>query len=290
MKSLRRRLLDTLVARRPVPALQQASRALGVCAVQLRLPAHSPLHHAQAPTVELPLDEVIAPYVLAHGRWQSEECEFLRAHAPPLPCVLVDVGANLGLITRQLIHRLPSIHGAACFEPHPGNFAWLRRNLAHLPQCVPVQAALGSHPGELTFYEEEGNAGNYSLNVDAMRGRRYRTSTVVCQVASEAALMAPLPVPLRAVPLLWKSDTQGFDELIMTTLEDSFWARVQAGVMEMWRIQRPDFDRARLAHILGQFPIRRFSPDAGEELSVAAILEYASGLDYQHSDLYFARS
>jgi FkbM family methyltransferase len=258
--------------------------------LEIRLPPHSLLYReGDGETLHLPLDNVIAPFVIDHRQWQTEELEFIAAHAPQTRCVLVDAGANAGLITRQLLHRLPEIAAAVCFEPHPGNFQYLMRNLAHLPQCRAINAALGPERGELRFYEELGNAGNYSLNVDAMRGRAYRISVVQCIQACEAEVLSSLEPALQRLPLIWKSDTQGFDELIMTSLEDSFWSRVECGVMEIWRIERPRFDRARLAAILSAYSIRRFGDDPLRDVSVREILEFSEGADYKHRDLFFAR-
>lgn len=292
MKSLRRVLLENLVARRPTHALRLGGERLNVFGVHMRVPQDSPLFKAGGGEfIELPLDDVIAPFVLAHGHWQMEELEFIAAHQPAGRSVLIDVGANIGLVTRQLSHRLPNLAGALCFEPHPANFRWLSRNLAHLPQCRLVQAALGTGADEeLRFYEEIGNVGNYSLNLDAMRGKRYRTSVVKCVPATESQLLGHLPEALRGYPLIWKSDTQGLDELIMTGLPNSFWSRVHAGVIEMWRIERPAFDRERLAEILGAFTIRRFGAALDRNVSIDEILEYSAGCDYRQDDLYFART
>lgn len=291
MKSLRRIVLEKLVARRPAAALRLSCEKLGIFGVHLRVPPVSPLFQSPGgETIELPLDDIIAPFVLKHGQWQMEELEFFKAHLPLGHCVLIDVGANIGLITRQLVQRLPSIAAAVCFEPQPLNFQMLARNLAHLPQCHLVQAAIGASAGELRFYEESDNAGNYSLNLDAMRGKRYRTSVVQCLQASEQQILAPLSEAMRDYPLLWKSDTQGFDELIVTALPDSFWRRVHGGVMEIWRIERPAFDRERLGQILAGFPIRRFGQEPQRNLDVEEILRFSAGMDYRHSDLFFARS
>ncbi len=290
MKSLRWLLLERLVARRPRHALQLSCMHLGVSGLQIRLSPGSPLYSASGGgVIELPVDDVIAPFVLDHGQWQTEELEFFAAHLPDGPSVLIDVGANVGLISRQLLHRLPRIAAAVCFEPHPENFRYLQRNLAHLPQCHPVQAAIGTEEGGLLFYEEIRNTGNYSLNLDAMRGKEYRTSSVTCIPASEDRILASLPELQRTLPMIWKSDTQGFDEIIVTTLPDSFWSRVHCGVMEISRIERPTFDRARLGTILMAYQVRQFGDDPTRNASVDEILDFSDGRDYQHRDLFFAR-
>jgi FkbM family methyltransferase len=285
-----RSLLKRLIPRMPLFSLRLTSAAMGLHSVTLRLPQTSPLYAAPGgEMVELPLDGAISPYVFEHKQWQEEELDFFASHMPSAACALVDVGANIGLITRQLLHRLPAIEAALCFEPHPDNFRMLRCNLAHLPRAHLIPAAIGPEAGELKFYEDAGNAGNYSLNPDAMRGRAYRTSSVRCLQVSETLLLDLLPAAQRDLPLLWKSDTQGHDETIMCALPDSFWSRVHAGVMEMWRIERPSFDRNRLAQILSGFPVRRFGSDMQRNLSVEQILEYSAGNDYGYADLFFAK-
>ena len=291
MKSFRRLLMERLVASRPRRALQLSCARLGISGVQMRVPKDSPLFLANGgETIELPMDDVIAPFVLDHGQWQSEELDFFGAHLPEGRCVLIDVGANIGLITRQLLHRLPSIAAAVCYEPHPGNFQLLTRNLSHLPQCHLVPAAVGTSEGQLTFYEDKHNAGNYSLNLSAMANTEYRTSAVDCIPATEARVLAPLPDELRALPRVWKSDTQGFDELIMVTLPDEFWRSVHCGVIEISRVERPPFDRARLGSILATYPVLRFGHELDRNVSVDEILAYSEGKDHQHRDLFFARA
>lgn len=289
MKSLRRILLERLLARRPALALRLSCEQLGILAVNARVPPTSALYRSGGgESIELPVDDIIMPLVLRNGDWQPEELEFIGRHLRADRSVLIDVGANVGLVTRQLMHRLP-IAAAVCFEPHPRNFELLTRNLAHLPHCRLVPAAVGSSEGELRFFEEVGNAGNYSLNQDAMRGKAYRTSVVRCLAATEEQLLAPLDASMRGLPLVWKSDTQGFDEAIVTSLPDAFWHRVRCGVMEIWRIERPAFDRARLAQIIGGFAVRRFGDQPERNLEVGEILEYSAGKDYRHQDLLFAR-
>jgi FkbM family methyltransferase len=268
MKSLNKILLEKLVAHRPSRALRLSAERLGIIRVTLRLPQGSPLFRRDdGEILELPLDMVIAPQVLDHGCWQMEEINFVAAHAPKQPLVLFDIGANIGLMTRQLMHALPSIVAAVCYEPHPLHFQLLSRNLAHLQHCRLVQAAAGAAAGQMSFYEDMHNMGNYSLNIDAMRGREYRTSIVECVRAHDEEFLSRLSPETAQLPIIWKSDTQGCDETIVTSLSDDFWSPVPVAVMEISRINRPKFDAARLSSILELFPIRRFG-SRSERLSV----------------------
>jgi FkbM family methyltransferase len=290
MKNIPLALLRRLVKRHPFEAIRLAAPGLSISGLTLNLTAGSPLYRDRGGrTVELPIDGIISPAVVATGVWQEEELTFIGEHLPQAACALVDVGANVGLVTRQLMHRFARIEGAVCFEPHPGNFRMLAHNLAHLPQCTAVPAALGTESGKLRFYEDEYNAGNYSLNRDSLRGRPFRETEVDCLDTSEDEILGRLPEATRTHRLVWKSDTQGFDEIIATRLPNTFWARVAVGIMEISRIDKPSYDQARLGAILDQFPIRRFSSEPSRNLATAEILSFASGRDTQYADLYFAR-
>lgn len=296
MKSFRRAIFDNLVLSRkpPVPIVQMCCAvlgSLGMTSINLRLSPDSHLYQVNGgETLELIVDDVITPHVLSSGRWQPDEINFLSAYASRQPCILVDVGANIGLVTRQLMHGNTNIKAAICFEPHPKNFSFLCRNLAHLEHCYPQKSALSTSEGELQFYEDTHNIGNYSLIPGAVSGKEHRISVVKCLKASDETVLDPLPKEFRLLPIIWKSDTQGFDEAIVTSLSDEFWGRVQAGVMEITRIERPELDRTRLGNILKQFEVRYFANAPKQNLSVEEIIHYAEGNDGTHKDLHFART
>lgn len=289
MKSLNKILTEKLVARRPSRALRLSAEKLGVIQVTLRLPEDSPLfRRGGGELLELALDDAIAPALLDDGFWSKEEVGFLVEHTPQEPVVLFDIGANIGLVTRQLLHHLPNIAAAVCYEPHPVNFKLLSHNLAHLSGCCLVQAAAGATSGQLTFYEDVRNIGNYSLNPDSMLGHEHRTTTVTCVQASDQEFLGKLPASAAQLPILWKSDTQGFDEAIVSSLSDDFWNRVQAAVIEIFRINKPAFNADRMSRILELFPIRRFAGQPGQ-LSVADVLQYSNGTDGRFHDLLLAK-
>ena len=292
MKSLRKLLLEMLVRQRPARALVYSANQLGVQSVTLGLPEDSPMYSPHGGEwVEIPIDGVIAPYVLLNKQWQPEELEFIRSSMtdPARRYFLIDVGANVGLVTRQILQNVPQVTGALCFEPHPVNFRLLVNNVAHLKQCSVVNLALGSRAGSLDFHLDLDNAGNCSLNPDAMRGRRFRTISVQVATASQDEILRRIPSDVPHDALIWKSDTQGFDESIVTMLPDSFWRRVEIGVMEVWRIEKPKIDYGRFEAILGSFRSRFFSSDPGRNLSPREIVQYSQGNDYTHEDLFLAK-
>lgn len=287
---LHRWFLRRSVARHPVAAFDAAATRLGVEGVAVRVPPSSALFRAgDGEVVELPYDRSIATTVMARGTWQPEAVEFLASHAPAAPTVLVDVGAHVGLVARALVHRVPSVAWTVCVEPHPVHVAYLRRNLAHLRDWHVLDAALDAAGAPRALLEDRDNGGNCSLHPAAMHGRPHGTRTVRCVAPTAATLLASVPPALASAPILWKSDTQGSDEAIVTALPDAFWSRVVAGTMELWRMERAPFHRDRLRAVLAGFPVLELSDAPGRRASLDDVLAYVAGRDDRQCDLHFAR-
>jgi FkbM family methyltransferase len=111
-----------------------------------------------------------------------------------------------------------------CVEAEPGNFRALQYNVSGLRDRVKVwNVALSDADGPMRFFRDKDNIGNYSLNDDAMRGRQFDSITVQT-VATDQWMAAHV----RLEPgdrIVWKSDTQGYDELIISLTPLEIWAR-----------------------------------------------------------------
>lgn len=246
-------------------------------------PAKGPL--AGAP-VRLRVDRFIFPSVMATGSWQPEQHRLLGRHVRE-GTVLVDVGANLGLYTRQMFREFPQLARAVCFEPDPQNFAVLEQNLSHLRDRVRlVPAALSASTGTASLYRDPLNTGNYSLLADAAPQDDQRTVATL-QVADAEAMI------LREAgehELVYKSDIQGYDEYIACQFSDAFWSRVSAAALEVWQLPgKPRIDATRLAAIASAFPHRFFGDRPGHNLAIEEILAYAQGAGGQQTDLFLHR-
>ena len=241
--------------------------------------------------MKLVADLLMCPIVLERHRWQAEELEFAkRVCAGAEPIVLVDVGANMGLFSRQLLAALPAIVEAFAYEPEAQNFACLVHNLEPFGGKVKaIQAALSNKPGKMQFYLDPINNGNFSLNPAAMPAEHIRTSVEVKDVGAECADWME-----RGRRVFYKSDTQGFDEVIATAIRAELWLRVFAGIMEVWQIDKPSFNTEVLAAILDRFPNKVFLANADLALTEVRVttddvLTYIKGDDGMHRDLGFWR-
>src|SRR6185312_12386817 len=236
-------------------------------------------------TVLLPFDQAIFPRVMSDGGWAPETLAFLDEHIDPT-CryVVLDIGANVGLFTRQAVLRYSNLSRVLCIEPDPGNFRALRYNLANVAdeRISLWNVALSDADGEAQLLRDAGNFGNYSLNDDAMRDRRFDTIGVrAVETNRWMRENIRLPVDDRVI---WKSDTQGYDELIISLTPAEIWDRVDLAIVELWRIRKPAFDRTVFFDRIDAFPNK--SIGRGNRSTTADVMDFLKGDDWHFEDLY----
>ena len=271
------------------PALPPGS-PFACAAVEMVLERDTPLG-AAGELLVLPHDEMILPAVLATGAWAPEHVAFAAErfgatarNGGPRP-VLLDIGANVGLFTRQVLRAVEGIPACHCVEPDPGNFRALRRNLEAAEGRTAVHTynlALGAADGTAPFFRDGENCGNFSLHADAMRGRPFTSGSVTVAAAGpwlERHLDGDGPV-------LWKSDTQGNDEVVVAQAPWPLWRRVEAAVIELWRIRKEGGLPAGFLERVTDMPHRRLG---GAEVSPDGVAAYLAGDDWAHEDLFLWR-
>jgi FkbM family methyltransferase len=155
---------------------------------------------------------------------------------PQLEYVLGDVGANIGLFSRQMFNAVSCIGKVYSFEPEATNFALLAFNLAGYGDHIRIfNAAVTDATAEGQLFMDEENSGNYSILQDAMRAEA-RVQMIRTLAASE--ISEQVLGELGTARIIWKSDTQGYDEWIATLFPDAFWSKVDVAMFELWRINR----------------------------------------------------
>ena len=236
--------------------------------------------------LSVPADRALAPALFAQGSWNAEHVAFVVERLNPRRAyTLVDIGAHIGLFTRQFLNAFVGIATACCIEPDGENFRALRDNLKGYRhgRLRFFNIALGAADGDATFYRDADNSGNYSLIRDAMRDRPFeKTSARVA--AAGPWLESTLAGKGRIV---WKSDTQGCDEMIVGQAPWSVWRRVDVALIELWRIEKPELDRGDFLVKIDSFPNKRL----GERPSVSTrdVEDYLASTDWAHTDLFLWR-
>ena len=267
--------------------LAESSKCFVLSGGLLRITADCALGNA-GETLLLPFDKVMYPNIIENNGWQLEELGFLKDRInPDQRYTLLDIGANVGLFTRQVANRFPNICQNICVEADPENFRALQFNLTKLPakRCHLWNIALSEADAEREFLRDAENIGNYSLNADAMRHRPFQT--VKIRAAATDVWMREHIALDPNTRLIWKSDTQGYDEVIVSMTPLEIWHQVDMAIIELWRIKKPTFDRIAFQKRIESFP--NCSIGLGGRHSVSDVMTFLDGDDWRHDDLYLWR-
>jgi FkbM family methyltransferase len=153
----------------------------------------------------IPSDELSILPTLLDGTYERRELDLFCACCSPGATVL-DIGANIGIFTVLAANAVGTEGCVVAFEPVPTNVDLLRRNLrsnSGAERVHVVEAAVGSHPGELTLYLEEHSVGTHSAEVRANRA----TATVPMVTIDETVES----LELGRVDVI-KIDIEGYEE------------------------------------------------------------------------------
>lgn len=239
-------------------------------------------------SVRLRWDTAIMPNTLANHHWQVEELIFVQNITNRHPSVtLVDIGANVGLFSRQVLGHCPKVTQCYSYEPEPHNFACMVHNMLPFPGARLEMAALGEHAGTAQFHLDLRNCGNNSL-VSNDLGGAFETATVdVSILAAETESQRWLS---HGQPIFYKSDTQGYDEKIISLLPLSFWDNVIGGMIEVAHMEKPDFDREKFIAFLNKYDhkVDVLKPDV--QLTTEDILAYLDSKEEKDSVRGFIRN
>jgi FkbM family methyltransferase len=198
---------------------------------------------------------------------------------------LIDIGANIGLYARQSLNILKKIDKIFAYEPHPNNYALLLKNLANIKSAEMNMFGLGACNASLEFYLDPSNNGNYSLNKHAMTEAHGQINVDIKNACEESQKW----MSLSGDDFIYKSDTQGHDETIVSAIDPSFWPRVKCGVLELWRIGGKDYDQDSFVRMLDSFPCKMFEKAPGKNVSSLEVLQFLNSSDGLSEDLLFWR-
>jgi len=210
---------------------------------EVSLEAGSALYTEDSPKIFLNVDSIIFPHVLVNKQWDFENIETFLDRISSPAVGLIDIGANVGLFTRQSMIACPKISHAYCFEPNKGNFDLLTRNLETFPETSLYNLGISERNETAQLFVDMENSGNLSMHKEAMLDHQYAVENI--EFISPNSPNAPFSSISRMHgSVVYKSDTQGADELILTCFDLEFWDNVECAMIEVYGIsgKRVDYD------------------------------------------------
>jgi FkbM family methyltransferase len=187
--------------------------------------------------------------------------------------LFLDIGANSGLIARQVRNLLGQDISMILVEPIPKHVEAIRLNLEkfHLGANVSiVQGALSNVDGVSEIYIQESNRGNTSLLRQAMM--QHKSEKLDVQLIDTLKFSGEYLSKFKHIVL--KSDTQGFDAKILSQIPPKVWSSIKTAVIEIWALPEIEHDDiARLINTWRNLAKYRFydSSKTGLELTLEEV-------------------
>lgn len=230
--------------------------------------------------VSLPFDWVIGARTLAFGHWHDEQLclirniQQLKNHKKYF---LVDVGANSGLVTRQLVGQDKDgiWAGAVCFEPEARNFTRLKRNTSHISNVFSYQNGISASDETIALNIDSGNSGDYSLDeLPAMKNRSAVSQQYVDVISASKAWNIIESHNPSGFPIVWKSDTQGHDLRIITALPRNSWKSIEIAMVEVCSRSSTDAEISSFIEFVSDFRFLKKIKRRQSELSILELEEF----------------
>jgi FkbM family methyltransferase len=218
--------------------------------------------------LELPRDRVIYEYIKNRGFWELEESEFLArglkraCRQPNTKTVLLDIGANAGLVTLQAMNLSNTTNEVFLFEPVPGHSSAIKHNLKKLSHIQINEFALSDKNGNAYIFTEVDNRGNTSL-LNSVVPEIGRISTQIQLVETIEYCKEFLS---NFEKYVIKCDTQGMDALILSRFPDVIWKNCECAVIEVWAL--PEVSKEHVEGLLAmcqRFEYVSWYPNAGKK-------------------------
>ena len=188
--------------------------------------------------LELPRDRMIFQHVRQKGFWELEESKFLArglkraCWEPNTKTVLLDIGANTGLVTLQAMNLSNTNNKVFLFEPLPRHASAIKYNLSNLSNIHLHKFALSDKNGEADIFTESTNHGNSSL-LNSVVPEIGMISTKIQLVDTTEYCNEFLN---NFEKYVIKCDTQGMDALILSRFPERIWKNCESAIIEVWAL------------------------------------------------------
>jgi FkbM family methyltransferase len=139
----------------------------------------------------------------------------------PVKGVFVDVGANVGYVSRRIAEARPDASNIVAVEPNPRLNSILKFNLRNFTRCIILPFGFGSVDAVLKFYQGKDSAvGSFVKGFNELHDSNnpaYKTETFSVPVKKGAILLKDYEVIN-----VMKVDVEGFELEAFKGLEESF--------------------------------------------------------------------
>ena len=174
-------------------------------------------------------DNIITPKILLRGYWDIFVINFIKENTKKNKnYFFFDVGAHIGLITRQTANLNIQIKKFFCFEPLKLHFNLLKKNCSFIKKINFYNYAIGVKKEKKKIYINKLNSGNSSL---IKKNNSEYQHTLVFE--ANATLKKIINKNHIKKNIIYKSDTEGYDEMIFLSLEENILKKIDIAILEI---------------------------------------------------------
>ena len=173
----------------------------------------------------LPIDNIILPSVLKTGAWENHIIKLVKKYSKNRRFIILDIGANIGLISRQVINSKINISKVFCFEPDKEKVKFIKHNLSKYKNIKIMNYGLGKKDINLKLYKNIYNFGDTSFIKKTSNFSKAKVKNI------NNFFMKNLSS--NKLPIIYKSDTQGMDEEIILSLKEKFIKNIEILIIEI---------------------------------------------------------
>ena len=174
-------------------------------------------------------DNIITPKVLLHGYWDVFVINFIKENTKKNNnYYFVDIGSHIGLITRQVANLNIKIKKFFCFEPLKLHFNLLKKNCSFIKKINFYNYALGVKKDKKKIYTNKLNSGNSSLI--KINKSQYQYTFVLEANTTLKKIIKDNHIQKN---IIYKSDTESFDEMIFLSLEENIIKKIDIAILEI---------------------------------------------------------
>tara|TARA_B100000315_G_scaffold62754_1_gene56949 strand:+ start:582 stop:1460 length:879 start_codon:yes stop_codon:yes gene_type:complete len=175
--------------------------------------------------ISLKIDGQILPKILETGTFDEFLYKFLKKKLKK-NSLFIDVGSNHGLVSKQ-VSNIKYIKKIICFEPVKNIFELSKLNLKNIKNIRQYNFGWSKKKGNLSFYENPSNSGDFSLISNKQRGIKH-----IFKFKKANNELKKIIIKNKNLNLILKTDCQGYDIEIFNNLDDNCLKKIHIYFLE----------------------------------------------------------
>tara|TARA_B100001029_G_C15054699_1_gene453446 strand:+ start:44 stop:967 length:924 start_codon:yes stop_codon:yes gene_type:complete len=150
----------------------------------------------------------------------------------------IDIGANTGLLSREININNKNVERIICVEPVKKTFECLEKNSLNFRKKLLFNFGLGEKNSIEKIFIDNSNHGNSSLSKEMMelsKHKNYETENI--KIKSVSSFFRKIKDEIKGKSLIIKIDVQSYDELIFSLIPEEVISQTDLLCFELTRKQ-----------------------------------------------------